>query len=69
MLIAAAGRYARHCQRTNKERHWIRHGSTWLHKESWLDDLGPDEDLPPQRNGHQPYQNPTDQSGYDGEIR
>jgi hypothetical protein len=46
-LIAAAGRYARHCQRTNKERGYIRHGATWLNKESWLDDLGPDEDPAP----------------------
>lgn len=46
-LIAAAGRYARHCQRTRKDRGYIKQGSGWLNSERWLDDLGPDEDTPP----------------------
>jgi len=49
VLIAAAGRYARHCQRTGKDRHYVKHGSGWLNGERWLDDLGdePADNVPP----------------------
>lgn len=44
MLIAAAGRYARHCQRTAKERKYIKHGSGWLNGERWADVLDDEPD-------------------------
>lgn len=47
VLIAAAGRYARHIKRTRTARHHIKHPSGWLNDERWQDDLGPDEDPAP----------------------
>lgn len=41
-LIAAAGRYARHCQRTRKERQHIKHASGWLNGERWRDEIEDD---------------------------
>ena len=52
VLIAAAGRYARHCQRTGKDRHYIKHGSGWLNGERWADDYVDEEVERPVANPH-----------------
>jgi len=46
-------------------RGYSKHPATWLNQHCWLDDPTPNRSQQAQRNGHQHYRNPTDQSVYD----
>lgn len=70
-ILAAAQSYAERCRLMQQDPKYIPHPTTWLNRGSWDDDLEAAMPRPvvAGANGYQPYRNPDDQSGYDGEIR
>jgi len=60
-IISGAEKFAAWCARSNTEKRFIPHPSTWLNGERWADEA---DNSTPRSNGHQPYRNPTDMSVY-----
>lgn len=61
-IVVAVKRYAKHC-----DPKFIKHPATWLNGGCW-DDEPPPRNLAAVSNGYRPYQDPTDQTVYQGRL-
>jgi hypothetical protein len=66
-LLELTTAYAEAEKQRGTEQRFIPHSSTWLNQERWRDAL-PKVERATGANGHRPYMNPTDASGYYGEL-
>lgn len=67
LLLEATKNFADAMRRTGQQQRFIPHSATWLNGEQWRDPL-PQVDRATGTNGHRPYTNPADSSGYYGEL-